>query len=185
MPYRDVDALLARIEHLEAHRSAVVARGRRLARKRRRRQLVLALLVVPLLVPVAFVTFATRTACGCTAPRGQARIDVRTLAPVAEKWRIDHDGRCPTVRTLLQDGEIRSSSKITDPWGMPYEILCDADSPRVVSSGPDRRLGNEDDVDGSEPSRSLDAQHLVAVHEKEVPVAAESKGWPAIRAQRE
>lgn len=35
---------------------------------------------------------------------------------------------------------------ISDPWGTPYAMMADRDSVAIVSAGPDRELGTDDDI---------------------------------------
>jgi hypothetical protein len=82
-----------------------------------------------------------------TAQRSQAKIDARTLLPVADKWRSDHPHEdCPTPERLRSEREISSSSKLTDPWDHPYVIECEAASVAVRSAGPDGKLHSPDDI---------------------------------------
>ena len=39
-----------------------------------------------------------------------------------------------------------AQSLLTDLWGQPFEYVHDADSPQVVSSGPDQQRGTPDDI---------------------------------------
>jgi general secretion pathway protein G len=79
--------------------------------------------------------------------KNQAKIDARTIHPVAEKYRIDHPGEpCPTVELLRDKKELSAASKITDPWDTPYKIVCTDDDTSVVSFGPDKKEGTGDDI---------------------------------------
>src|SRR6185369_2549057 len=55
--------------------------------------------------------------------KNQAKIDARTIHPVAEKYKVDHPGQCPTVEQLRAEKELSAASKITDPWDTPYKIV--------------------------------------------------------------
>ncbi len=77
----------------------------------------------------------------------QAKIDARTIHPVAEKYRVDHPGEpCPTVELLRDKKELSAASKITDPWDTPYKIVCGDDDTSVLSWGPDKKEGTNDDI---------------------------------------
>ncbi len=77
----------------------------------------------------------------------QAKIDLRTIHPVAEKWRIDHVGEeCPTVERLRAERELSTAAKLSDPWDSPYKIFCGDDEVIVSSFGPDRKEGTQDDI---------------------------------------
>jgi general secretion pathway protein G len=79
--------------------------------------------------------------------KNQAKIDARTIHPVAEKWRVDHPGQtCPTVEQLRAEKELSAASKITDPWDSPYKIVCGDEEVSVVSLGPDKKEGTPDDI---------------------------------------
>jgi general secretion pathway protein G len=78
--------------------------------------------------------------------KNQAKIDARTIHPVAEKYRVDHPGVCPTVEQLRAEKELSAASKITDPWDTPYKIICGDEDVIVLSAGPDKREGSPDDI---------------------------------------
>lgn len=76
----------------------------------------------------------------------QAKIDATTIHPIAEKYRVDHPGQCPTVEQLRAEKEISATSKITDPWETPYAIRCLDEDIVVLSFGPDKKEGSADDI---------------------------------------
>lgn len=80
--------------------------------------------------------------------KNQAKIDARTIHPVAEKYKVDHGGSgCPTVEQLRAEKELSAASKITDPWDTPYQIRCgDNEDLVVLSYGPDKKEGTADDI---------------------------------------
>lgn len=78
--------------------------------------------------------------------KNQAKIDARTIHPVAEKYKVDHPGQCPTVEQLRAEKELSAASKITDPWDTPYAIRCQDEDISVVSFGPDKKEGTADDI---------------------------------------
>jgi len=80
------------------------------------------------------------------AQKKQAKIDSQTIHPVAEKYKLDHPGQCPTVEQLRAEKELGATSKITDPWDTPYQIRCSDDDVYVMSYGPDRKEGTPDDI---------------------------------------
>jgi hypothetical protein len=57
---------------------------------------------------------------------------------------MDHPDACPTPELLK--AEHLTSGTTTDPWGVPYRIECEGPFISVRSSGPDRVLGNADDL---------------------------------------
>lgn len=80
------------------------------------------------------------------AQKDTAKNDVRTIHPIAEKYRLDHPGQCPTVEQLRAERELSAASKITDPWDTPYAIRCADDETFVLSFGPDKKEGTADDI---------------------------------------
>jgi general secretion pathway protein G len=78
--------------------------------------------------------------------KNQAKIDARTIHPVAEKYKVDHPGVCPTVEQLRAEKELSAASKVTDPWDTPYKIVCGDDDISVVSFGPDKKENTNDDI---------------------------------------
>jgi len=79
--------------------------------------------------------------------KNQAKIDARTIHPIAEKYRVDHPGQnCPTVEQLRAEKELSAASKITDPWDTPYKIVCSDDDLYVSSFGPDKKENTNDDI---------------------------------------
>lgn len=78
--------------------------------------------------------------------KNQAKIDARTIHPVAEKYKVDHPGVCPTVEQLRAEKELSSASKVTDPWDSPYKIVCGDDDIMVLSFGPDKKENTNDDI---------------------------------------
>jgi general secretion pathway protein G len=79
--------------------------------------------------------------------KNQAKIDARTIHPVAEKYKVDHAGStCPTVEQLRAEKELSAASKITDPWDTPYAIRCVEEDIYIVSFGPDKKEGTADDI---------------------------------------
>ena len=78
--------------------------------------------------------------------KNQAKIDARTIHPIAEKYRVDHPGVCPTVEQLRAEKELSAASKITDPWDTPYKIVCNDEDIYVTSFGPDKKENTNDDI---------------------------------------
>jgi general secretion pathway protein G len=62
-------------------------------------------------------------------------------------WRLSHPGdECPTPDRLRADRVTDKGSSSLDPWGSPYAIICADDDVTVVSPGPDKKVGTEDDI---------------------------------------
>jgi len=71
-------------------------------------------------------------------------------------YRIDRGGdECPTVEVLKQVELIDAASKLTDAWERPFVITCgERGEVHVASSGPDKKIGTEDDIIAPEPPPS-------------------------------
>ena len=79
-------------------------------------------------------------------------IDARAMRPIAAVWRGEHpDGECPTPQRLKDDKLVDVSSKLSDAWGGPFVIVCEADETSVLSFGPDRKENTEDDLREPDP----------------------------------
>jgi len=63
------------------------------------------------------------------------------------RWKLNNSGgECPTMSQLIQDKQIDSASKATDPWDSQYKITCEGDEIYVTSAGPDKKEGTDDDI---------------------------------------
>lgn len=98
------------------------------------------------LVPVALRVAQER--------RFQGRVAVKValtaageLRRAAEWWREQHrSDACVTVDRLKRDGAIDPASRIEDPWGAPFQIVCHDGGIVVASRGPDGVAGTADDI---------------------------------------
>jgi general secretion pathway protein G len=84
-----------------------------------------------------------------------ARSAVSSLAGVAEAFQMTNGSSadCPTLGDLQASKLLRRGTNTDDPWGTPYEILCDGGEVDVRSAGPDRERGTADDIGlGQRPS---------------------------------
>jgi len=62
-------------------------------------------------------------------------------------WWLEHESsECPSVHELLSSGTLDRASGERDAWGGPWRILCERDDVTVVSNGPDRQPGTDDDI---------------------------------------
>jgi general secretion pathway protein G len=76
-----------------------------------------------------------------------AENSAREIRNAVTRWKATRGGEdCPTVSQLVQDKEIDTAAKVDDPWGSAYKIQCAEDEVIVVSSGPDKKDGTQDDI---------------------------------------
>jgi general secretion pathway protein G len=123
-----------------------------MAMKKIRRALARGVTLIEILIVLAIVGLIAGGVAVVAVPKyqesqkNQAKIDARTVHPVAEKYKVDHPGVCPTVEQLRAEKELSAASKITDPWDTPYKIVCSDDDIYVLSFGPDKKEGTADDI---------------------------------------
>jgi len=85
---------------------------------------------------------------GASSPKSNVLIlRAATLQLLADGFR-----GCPTVQQVLElnkepwKSELAQETNGMDPWGAPYQIVCDQGQIFVFSLGPDKQAGTEDDV---------------------------------------
>jgi general secretion pathway protein G len=125
---------------------------RRAQVRRARRALARGVTLIEILIVLAIVGLIAGGVAVVAVPKyqesqkNQAKIDARVIHPVAEKYRADHPGQCPTVEQLRNEKELSAASKITDPWDTPYKIVCEDEDVSILSAGPDKKEGTPDDI---------------------------------------
>ncbi len=109
--------------------------------------------LIEVLIVVAILSLIAAGVTVAVLPKfKQAQIDTATtnareIRNAVNRWRATHGGgECPTVSQLVQDKEIDSASKTTDPWEQPFKIQCQDDETIVSSPGPDKKEGSADDI---------------------------------------
>ncbi len=122
--------------------------ARRLARAARR-----GVTLVEILIVLAIVGLIAGGVAIVAVPKFQkAQVDSTKTNAIeihraAELWRANHPSEgCPTAERLKTEKEISATSKITDAWDGQYKISCEEDSIHVVSFGPDKKEGTNDDI---------------------------------------
>ena len=78
-----------------------------------------------------------------------AKIAVGRISQAAQQFMIEHNSDCPTSIQDLVDN--RNLPKVPrDPWGKDFILTCpgtgDPDGADVVSGGPDKQEGTDDDI---------------------------------------
>jgi general secretion pathway protein G len=72
-----------------------------------------------------------------------------TLRNAVNLWRSDHpdDGTCPTLAQLRSSQSVDDASRLKDPWGTPFKIVCRENQTIVISLGPDTKESADDIVE--------------------------------------
>ena len=78
------------------------------------------------------------------------RATIGVVAKGVDRYRADHDGRCPTELGELKSGGYIAFDPV-DAWGRPLRLLCPGFSNRsrydLMSDGPDFQFGGLDRVE--------------------------------------
>jgi len=92
---------------------------------------------------IAFAAFASAE----RAKTKQTETNLQNLFHQVEAWRsMANTDACPTLANLVDAGLLSEASSRTDPWGREYSVECDGARHRVISTGPDRKAGTDDDL---------------------------------------
>jgi general secretion pathway protein G len=82
-----------------------------------------------------------------------ARINVSEVANAAQQYMMDNSHECPQGLEALESGKYLKKN-MKDPWGQPFTIKCpgeqDPDGVDVISKGPDKQEGSDDDINSWE-----------------------------------
>lgn len=71
----------------------------------------------------------------------------RTMRRAVQTWQMmNSETTCPTVSMLIEQKQLDRGSSTDDPWGQQYELDCSDDEVFVLSFGPDRKKGTQDDI---------------------------------------
>jgi len=75
-------------------------------------------------------------------------------------WQAMNSGKsCPESLLTVAQSVGKGQSDIEDPWGTPYELFCGSNLPpgavglAVLSYGPDKKKGTEDDIKSWEKNK--------------------------------
>ena len=108
---------------------------------------VVATMVVTLLAALAYYWNDLKQA-GASSPKSNVLI----LRAATRQLLADGFTGCPTVQQVLElnkepwKSELAQETNGMDPWGAPYQILCDQGEIVVFSVGPDKQAGTADDI---------------------------------------
>jgi len=77
----------------------------------------------------------------------QAKSDVAAMRSAVQLYLAENSGKCPTIEDLKNERYVDKSKKTIDPWDQEFIIRCpEGDDPEVISTGPDKQEGTEDDI---------------------------------------
>jgi general secretion pathway protein G len=75
------------------------------------------------------------------------RTNAQTIRLGVKSWWVTHDSAtCPTIKTLVADGEIEKGKVAKDAWEQPWRLKCEDSDITVLSNGPDKAPDTEDDI---------------------------------------
>jgi general secretion pathway protein G len=106
-----------------------------------------ATVVVALLAALAYFWEDLKQA-GASSPKS----NVLVLRAATLQLLADGFSGCPTVQQVLElnkepwKSELAQETNGIDPWGAPYQIVCDQGQILVFSLGPDKQAGTADDI---------------------------------------
>ena len=85
---------------------------------------------------------------GCRfTPESESETTARMLRDAATTWQaVTRVATCPTVADLKRSMILDPGVTVTDTWGNSFQLQCSSVDVRVISAGPDRKRGSEDDV---------------------------------------
>jgi general secretion pathway protein G len=95
--------------------------------------------LVATMVSVAVLPQIQKARVKATRANGQA---IRGAAVMF----LSENDNCPTVQDLVDDKILDKQTNTKDEWGNDFAIECDEDGPTVVSAGPDKQMGTDDDI---------------------------------------
>jgi len=125
-----------------------LVRLRRLARRRRTEGMTLVEIMVVVIIMVLIATAVAVIALPRLerAEMERARTDAMTIEGAVNLYFVENrNADCPTVQDLVE-GNVIDEDKTKDPWDQDYVIECNGENVTVTSSGPDRQMGSEDDI---------------------------------------
>jgi len=109
--------------------------------------------LVEVLIVVAIMSLIATTVVVAVIPKFQkaqedtALNSAREIRNAVVRWRAMRGGdACPSVAQLVTDKEIDTASKVDDPWGSAFKVICGDDEVTVTSPGRDKKEGSADDL---------------------------------------
>jgi hypothetical protein len=99
------------------------------------------------LVGAIAVTAAVAAHGRTNAEAGQATQAAKKILQAASVYAAaSAQAGCPTITELIEAQSLDDDARVEDAWGNRFRIACEGAEPRVISAGPDGRLGTGDDL---------------------------------------
>jgi general secretion pathway protein G len=135
------------LENSKVHAGSLAVVRKMLRQARRGVTLIEVLIVVAILSLIAAGVSVAVLPKFRQAQIDTAKTNAREIRNAVNRWRATRGGTdCPTVSQLISDKEIDSASKVDDPWGAAFKIVCTDDDVQISSPGPDKKDGTQDDI---------------------------------------
>jgi general secretion pathway protein G len=74
------------------------------------------------------------------------KTDMQTLHGIAEEFRADNSGECPTMESMKAKKLVKETQRNLDGWDHPYTFECEGDEVYVRSWGADGKANTADDL---------------------------------------
>lgn len=131
-----------------------------MANKRKSRKRTAGIALIEILIVVAIIALISSgiavaaTKIFADSSIKMARTDASNVRQAVRTWQMmEASGQCPTVTDLVSGGHLEKGARRVDPWKRPYKITCEEGEVTVVSSGPDKQFGSQDDISVPEPEK--------------------------------
>jgi general secretion pathway protein G len=110
--------------------------------------------LIEIMIVVAIIAMVSAGVAAVAIPKmkeaqiKQAATGARVIRTAVSQWQLAENefGECPSVSQLIEDKQLDSGQDTSDPWGQDYAITCADDEVIVASSGPDKKVGSDDDI---------------------------------------
>ncbi|MBZ0119277.1 MAG: type II secretion system GspH family protein [Sandaracinaceae bacterium] len=123
--------------------------GQRRAKRRRRLEGMTLVEMMIVVIIMAMIAAAVGVAVLPQMERAriqQARTDALAIRSGATAFLLNNGSECPSVEALREEGFLDNATRHEDPWDTPFAVECPERDVIVASAGPNRQMGDEDDI---------------------------------------